>query len=257
MSSSMRRRSGLTVSADVEVIGELLVLRLEVLNPSILKTGRPPGDHRIVSWLSQPPRTPHWRAAHSRESGFVRWLIAHELKGGEPVPELSPGRMRCSRYGSRQIETRPELYPGGVINGPDGELRMIDRHCRPGRRDRDLREVVDRIRADGAVPFSHESDQSTGRSGNPPVRRTTYSSDRARRSTCPFPDECSTKLPILLSGSVFLRLAPNWTCPGSVDCVGVGISPGLTSSWPPLPVHLFVRPGASFCPGLQMFVAAG
>ena len=42
MSSSMRRRSGLTVSGDVKVIGGLLVLRLEVRNPSILKTEHPP-----------------------------------------------------------------------------------------------------------------------------------------------------------------------------------------------------------------------
>jgi hypothetical protein len=54
MSSSIRRRSELTVSGDVEVSGGLLVLRLEVRNPSILKTGRLPRDHRIISWLPPP-----------------------------------------------------------------------------------------------------------------------------------------------------------------------------------------------------------
>ena len=31
-----------------------------------------------------------------------------------PVPKIG-GRMKCTACGSRQIDTRPELYPGGVV----------------------------------------------------------------------------------------------------------------------------------------------
>ena len=61
MSSIMRRRSGLMGSRDnVEVIGVLLVLRLRLLDPFILKTGT---SHSVTAcypvprWLqTAPPR---------------------------------------------------------------------------------------------------------------------------------------------------------------------------------------------------------
>ena len=31
-----------------------------------------------------------------------------------PVPTLGVSHMRCSACGSRHIETKPELYPGGI-----------------------------------------------------------------------------------------------------------------------------------------------
>jgi hypothetical protein len=37
-----------------------------------------------------------------------------QLDAGEPVPGLGRRHMRCSRCGSREIVTQPELYPGGV-----------------------------------------------------------------------------------------------------------------------------------------------
>jgi hypothetical protein len=37
------------------------------------------------------------------------------LPPGTPVPGLGRRHMRCSRCGSKAIETRPELYPGGVL----------------------------------------------------------------------------------------------------------------------------------------------
>ncbi len=32
-----------------------------------------------------------------------------------PVPGLGKRHMRCSACGSREIDTRPELYPGGIV----------------------------------------------------------------------------------------------------------------------------------------------
>ncbi len=36
------------------------------------------------------------------------------LPSDYPVPKVGK-RMRCTRCGSRQIETKPELYPGGIV----------------------------------------------------------------------------------------------------------------------------------------------
>ncbi len=36
------------------------------------------------------------------------------LPADTPVPEVGK-RMKCSACGSRQVETKPELYPGGVV----------------------------------------------------------------------------------------------------------------------------------------------
>ena len=37
------------------------------------------------------------------------------LPSDTPVPGLGRRRMRCSACGSRKVDTRPELYPGGVV----------------------------------------------------------------------------------------------------------------------------------------------
>src|SRR3990172_36717 len=62
MSSIMRRRSGLMVSRDnVEVIGVLLVLRLRLLDPFILKTRHSPSVTACYSLprsLKNPPPPP-------------------------------------------------------------------------------------------------------------------------------------------------------------------------------------------------------
>ncbi len=34
--------------------------------------------------------------------------------GDTPVPEVGK-RMKCSKCGSRKLDVRPELYPGGVV----------------------------------------------------------------------------------------------------------------------------------------------
>ena len=44
------------------------------------------------------------------------------LPATTPVPGLGRRHMRCSACGSRKIETRPELYPGGVV-AARGRLR--------------------------------------------------------------------------------------------------------------------------------------
>lgn len=36
------------------------------------------------------------------------------LPGETPVPEVGK-RMKCSKCGSRAVETKPELYPGGIV----------------------------------------------------------------------------------------------------------------------------------------------
>lgn len=36
------------------------------------------------------------------------------LPGDTPVPEIGK-RMRCTSCGGRRINTRPELYPGGIL----------------------------------------------------------------------------------------------------------------------------------------------
>ncbi len=36
------------------------------------------------------------------------------LPGDTPVPDVGK-KMKCSKCGSRAIETKPELYPGGVV----------------------------------------------------------------------------------------------------------------------------------------------
>ncbi len=36
------------------------------------------------------------------------------LPGDTPVPEIGK-RMRCMSCGGRRIDTRPELYPGGIL----------------------------------------------------------------------------------------------------------------------------------------------
>jgi hypothetical protein len=36
------------------------------------------------------------------------------LPADTPVPEVSK-KMKCSEYGSRKINTKPELYPGGIL----------------------------------------------------------------------------------------------------------------------------------------------
>ena len=36
------------------------------------------------------------------------------LPGGTPVSGLGKRHMRCSACGSKEIETKPELYPGGI-----------------------------------------------------------------------------------------------------------------------------------------------
>lgn len=36
------------------------------------------------------------------------------LPAAVPVPEIGR-RMRCTACGSRRIDTRPELYPGGIV----------------------------------------------------------------------------------------------------------------------------------------------
>lgn len=36
------------------------------------------------------------------------------LPAAFPVPEVG-ARMKCSKCGSRRIDARPELYPGGVL----------------------------------------------------------------------------------------------------------------------------------------------
>lgn len=37
-----------------------------------------------------------------------------DLSPDEPVPGLGRRRMVCSACGSREVDTRPDLYPGGV-----------------------------------------------------------------------------------------------------------------------------------------------
>ncbi len=37
------------------------------------------------------------------------------LPSTTPVPGLGQRHMRCSACGSREIDTRPELYPGGIV----------------------------------------------------------------------------------------------------------------------------------------------
>jgi hypothetical protein len=36
------------------------------------------------------------------------------LPGDTPVPDVGK-RMKCSKCGSRAVETKPELYPGGIL----------------------------------------------------------------------------------------------------------------------------------------------
>ena len=36
------------------------------------------------------------------------------LPGDTPVPDVGK-RMKCSKCGSRKINTKPELYPGGIL----------------------------------------------------------------------------------------------------------------------------------------------
>ena len=38
-----------------------------------------------------------------------------DLPRDTPVPGLGRRFMRCSECGSKKIDTRPELYPGGVV----------------------------------------------------------------------------------------------------------------------------------------------
>ena len=60
MSSIMRRRSGLMgwAVAVVWLIGVLLVLEVEVANPSILKTGHFPSRYRALVLTSLPGNLP-------------------------------------------------------------------------------------------------------------------------------------------------------------------------------------------------------
>ena len=36
------------------------------------------------------------------------------LPGDTPVPEVGK-RMKCSKCGLRKVDTRPEIYPGGIV----------------------------------------------------------------------------------------------------------------------------------------------
>jgi hypothetical protein len=36
------------------------------------------------------------------------------LPPGTPVPTLGRSHLKCSGCGAREIDTRPELYPGGI-----------------------------------------------------------------------------------------------------------------------------------------------
>lgn len=40
------------------------------------------------------------------------------LPHGTPVPGLGRRHMKCSNCGSRKIDTKPELYPGGIVQLP-------------------------------------------------------------------------------------------------------------------------------------------
>jgi hypothetical protein len=47
---------------------------------------------------------------HERDVTPATVPLPHET----PVPEIRK-HMKCSNCGSRKIDTRPELYPGGVV----------------------------------------------------------------------------------------------------------------------------------------------
>ena len=70
----MQARNGLMGSFGYgEVIG-VPVLRLELLNPSILKTERPPRYPMSISWLAISQQLAPVRAQRSPAgSGFVQW----------------------------------------------------------------------------------------------------------------------------------------------------------------------------------------
>src|SRR5262245_66208668 len=106
MSSVMRCRNGLM---GVSLIGGSPVLRLEVRNPSILKTERPAPSSSALQLVTAPstPRS-HLRAALSRESGFVHW---HELRvrGAAAIPSVMGGTSAV------------------LIRNSDWSLRAIDR----------------------------------------------------------------------------------------------------------------------------------
>jgi hypothetical protein len=47
---------------------------------------------------------------HERDIDPATMPLPHET----PVPEVGK-RMKCSACGSRKIDARPELYPGGIV----------------------------------------------------------------------------------------------------------------------------------------------
>jgi hypothetical protein len=53
-------------------------------------------------------------AVSVRRGRFRVWLVLNvPLPADTPVPEVGK-KMKCSQCGSRAVETKPELYPGGI-----------------------------------------------------------------------------------------------------------------------------------------------
>jgi len=55
-------------------------------------------------------------SAYCRDCGHERDVNPANvpLPADTPVPEIGK-KMKCSQCGSRAVETKPELYPGGII----------------------------------------------------------------------------------------------------------------------------------------------
>src|SRR5262245_27683720 len=165
MSSVMRCRNGLM---GVSLIGGSPVLRLEVRNPSILKTERPAPSSSALQLVTAPstPRS-HLRAALSRESGFVHW----------PDPEDLAGATGPSGLGD-SIDT-PIAY-SGAPRKDYGAYKIEDHYCSHTQdrsyddEERAKRDVSDRLLHDKAKEAIHRQEvyrdlnhlEGVGRAGN-------------------------------------------------------------------------------------------
>ena len=69
---------------------------------------------------------PHGGQGCGREVDLDPATIA--LSPSTPIPGLGRKFMRCSRCGSHNIETRPELHEGGVIARRTAEQARQRRH---------------------------------------------------------------------------------------------------------------------------------
>jgi hypothetical protein len=77
--------------------------------------------------MTTAPTIPAVRLVDLISDGKLLWVYCREcchernldpgslpLTGATPMPEVRH-RMKCSRCGSRKIDTKPERYPGGTV----------------------------------------------------------------------------------------------------------------------------------------------